>query len=201
LPAARGLVVVISTAAVGTLITVVAGREPGFVLGFCVLVGAVAASFAVRPGAVYRIIPAPALAYLVGAVLAGLIHDRATDTSRTALAISAAQWTASGFLAMTAATLLAILICAVRWGRYWRRYGAFGPQGQVSQRSMDGSRRAASSRSPGGSRSAAGPRSPAGPRGPGGLGNTMSPRNRIGSRNADGTGSPRRRSDPPGPGY
>jgi hypothetical protein len=91
------------------------------VLGVFLIAGAVAAGLAVRPRAVYRIIPAPALAYVTGGVITGLIHDRATDTTRTALAINAAQWVASGFLAMSAATALVIAIGALRWQLSRRR--------------------------------------------------------------------------------
>jgi hypothetical protein len=69
---------------------------------------------------VYLIIPVPALSYVVGATIAGLIHDRADDGSLTGLAVHAAQWIASGFLAMSVATLLAIAITAVRWPRSGR---------------------------------------------------------------------------------
>ena len=84
-------------------------------LGVFLLAGTATAVLAVRPRAAYLIIPVPALAYVVAATIAGLIHDRADDTSHTALAIRAAQWIASGFLAMTAATLLAIAVTAARW--------------------------------------------------------------------------------------
>ena len=74
-----------------------------------------------HPKAAYLIIPVPALAYLAAAILAGVIHDHAADTSHTALAISAAQWIASGFVAMSAATLLAIGVAVVRWAAQRRR--------------------------------------------------------------------------------
>ena len=51
------------------------------------------------------------------ALITGLLHDQGAGVSRTALAVSAAQWIASGFLAMTAATVLAIVATAVRWPR------------------------------------------------------------------------------------
>ncbi len=142
LPAARGVVLQLTSVTVGTVITILAGIEPGLVLGFFLLVGAVAASVAVRPTAVYRIIPVPALAYLAGAVIAGMIHDRATDTSRSALAISAAQWIAAGFLAMTSATGLVILIGAVRWGLHWRRSGDVRRPGQAVARAAAAQREA-----------------------------------------------------------
>jgi MFS superfamily sulfate permease-like transporter len=85
------------------------------------VVGTVAACLAVAPRRAYLIIPAPALAYLVAAIVAGLIHDRATDTSHTLLALNAARWVASGFVAMVAATALAVLIAGVRWLRASRR--------------------------------------------------------------------------------
>jgi hypothetical protein len=63
--------------------------------------------------AVYRIIRCRA--GLCHGHRAGLVGDRAAGTSHTALAVSAAQWIASGFLPMTAATLLAIAVTAIRW--------------------------------------------------------------------------------------
>lgn len=115
----------IGSAALGAVVTVLSGSEPGLVLGVFLVAGTVAGARAVRPRAVYRIIPVPALAYVVAAIVAGLISDRATDTSRAALAISAIQSIASGFLAMAAATVLAIVITAARWPR--RRRGPRGP--------------------------------------------------------------------------
>jgi hypothetical protein len=105
---------VIGGAALGMLVTVATGSEPGVVLGVFLVAATVAAALAVRPCAVYRIIPVPALAYVIAAAIAGLIHDRATHLSHTVIATSAAQWIASGFLAMTAATILAIAMTAAR---------------------------------------------------------------------------------------
>ncbi len=112
-------------AAVGVAATVVTGSEPGALLGICVIIGAAAAVLAVRPTTAYQIIPAPALAYVVAAAVAGSIHDRATDTTRTGLAVGLAQWIAGGFLAMSAATILVIVVAAVRW--IWSRYRSGDP--------------------------------------------------------------------------
>lgn len=110
-----GVCIVVGGAALGALITVLAGTGPGPVLGVSLVAATLAAALAIQPGAVYRIIPVPALAYLVMATVAGLAGDRAAGTSHTALAVSAAQWIASGFLPMTVATLLAIAVTAIRW--------------------------------------------------------------------------------------
>jgi hypothetical protein len=228
LPAGRGIVVVIATTALGTVATIVTGSDPGFVLGFCLVIGAIAASLAVRPGAVYRIIPAPSIAYVVGAFIAGLIHDGGTDASRTALAISAAQWVASGFLAMTTATLLVILIGAVRWGMHSYRANAIDPRVPASARRAaslrsagvprsTGSLRSTGStgvpRSTGSLRSTGSPRSTGNPRSTGGQRSAGAPRSTGSPRgtgsagsparppNAGGTGSRRQPSDPPAPGY
>ena len=108
-------------AAAGLLGTLLTGSDPGVLLGIFLVTGTAAGALAVRPGAAHLIIPVPPLAYVVAATLAGLVHDRAADTSHTALAISAAQWIASGFLAMTAATLLASAVAVVRWAMERRR--------------------------------------------------------------------------------
>ena len=105
----------LSGAALGALITVLAGTGPGPVLGVSLVAATLAAALAIHPRAVYRIIPVPALAYVATVTVAGLIGDRVASTSHTALALSAAQWIASGFLPMTVATLLAIAVTAIRW--------------------------------------------------------------------------------------
>jgi hypothetical protein len=107
--------ILLGGATLGALITVLAGVSPGPVLGASLVAATLAAALAMQPRSVYRIIPVPALAYVVTATVAGLIGDRAASTSYTALAVSAAQWIASGFLPMTAATLLAIAVAAIRW--------------------------------------------------------------------------------------
>ncbi len=104
-------------AGLGALVTVVTRSDPGFLLGLLVVIGTLAGCLAVSPRRAFLIIPAPALSYLVAAILAGLIHDRAADTSRALLAINAARWVASGFLAMVAATVLAVVIAGARWMR------------------------------------------------------------------------------------
>jgi hypothetical protein len=115
LPANRGIVLIAASALVGTLVTVLTRSDPGFALGLLVVIGTIAASLAVRVRGVYWIIPAPALAYLACAVIAGLIHDRAADASSTELTVNAARWIASGFLPMAVATVLAAGIAAFRW--------------------------------------------------------------------------------------
>jgi hypothetical protein len=119
-PGRLGVFAVIASAVLGMLITIAAGAEPGIVLSVCLVLGTVAAALAVRRDAIYLIFPVPALSYSAAAVLAGLIHDRAMDTSRTALALNATQWIASGFVAMSVATALAVAIGGYRWWRSTR---------------------------------------------------------------------------------
>jgi hypothetical protein len=114
LPARSGVWIIVLSAALGLTATVVANREPGDLLGVFLIAGTLLAAIAVRPKAVHMIIPAPALAFLTASVIAGLVHDRATDVTLTAVTVSGLQWIAGGFLAMTAATLLAIALTAAR---------------------------------------------------------------------------------------
>jgi hypothetical protein len=125
LPGSRGVAIVIGSAALGGVLTAASGSVPGILLGIFLVAGTLIAALAVRPPAVYLIIPAPALCYVITALITGLLHDQGAGVSRTALAVSAAQWIASGFLAMTAATVLAIVATAVRWPR--TRRGRRGP--------------------------------------------------------------------------
>jgi hypothetical protein len=122
-PGRLGVFTVIGGAFVGLLITVFIGREPGFIIGLCVILATVIGSLVVRPKAAYMVIPAPALSYFVAAIIAGYARDHASDTSHTALAISGVQWAAREFIPMILATALAILVAATRWGLSLRRSG------------------------------------------------------------------------------
>ena len=115
-PGRLGVAIVVAGAAIGAGATILTGSDPGLLLGLFVVAATIIAATIVATRAAYLIIPVPALAYPVAALLAGYVHDRATvDTSLTGLAVSAIQWIASGFLAMVAATVIAIVIAAGRW--------------------------------------------------------------------------------------
>jgi hypothetical protein len=145
LPARRGIVVMVSAVSIGVIGTLVAGGAPGAVLGVLLIAGSLAAAFGVHFRQGYLLIPVPALAYAVGATVTGMFHDRGADISHTALAVSAAQWFAGGFLWMTVATLGVVAIAAVRW---LARRGEPGP---ASPMAAPGSRpaRSATGMSPG----------------------------------------------------
>ncbi len=115
-----GVCIIVASAAVGTIATMVARSTPGLLLGLFVVAGTVAAALAVRPRAGRVILPVPVLSYLVAALISGVVYSRSGDTSKTALAIGAAQWIADGFFAMTLATVLAVAITTARW-YLWRR--------------------------------------------------------------------------------
>jgi hypothetical protein len=116
-PGRLGVFAVLAAALLGMVITVLAGREPGLILGIFLIAGTIVAALAVRPRATYLIFPVPAPAYAVAALVAGIIHDHGADTSRTALVLNAGQWIAAGFIPMTVATALAVLIAGFRWLR------------------------------------------------------------------------------------
>jgi hypothetical protein len=109
-----GVGIVAGSAALGALVTVMAGSDPGVLLCLIIIIGTICAALAVKPRVVYKVIPAPVLAYLIAAMITGMIHDGAAGSSLTALALGAAQWIASGFIAMIIATLLTIAIALAR---------------------------------------------------------------------------------------
>jgi hypothetical protein len=115
-----GVCIIVASAALGTIATMVTRSAPGPLLGLFVIAGTVAAALAVRPRMGRMILPVPVLAYLVGALTSGIVFNRSAGSSGTALAIGAAQWIANGFFAMTLATVLAVTITAARW-LLWRR--------------------------------------------------------------------------------
>ena len=101
---------------------------PGILLQLLVVAGTATAALAIRPRAGRAIIPVPALSYVAAALLSGIVFDRSVTSSRTVLALDAAQWIANGFFAMALATVLAAGIAASRW-YLWRR-GRPGPRDQ-----------------------------------------------------------------------
>jgi hypothetical protein len=101
-------------ALIGAIGTVATHDDPGFLLGFMIIVGACIAALCIRRKAVYVLIPLPALTYLVLAVLTGYIHDRSLGTSTTALASDFTQWLSGGFTGICVATVLVLLIFGAR---------------------------------------------------------------------------------------
>ena len=110
----RGTLIVVATAVLGAIATVVTKRDPGSLLGWLIVAGTLIAGFAVRPRSAYLLVPVPALAYVVFGLAAGFIRTH-SDPSSSGLAVGAAQWTANGFLIMAAATVLAIVLALGRW--------------------------------------------------------------------------------------
>ena len=133
-----GVCIIVASAAVGTIATMVTRSAPGFLLGLCVEAGTVVAALAVRPRAGRLIFPVPVLSYMVGALISGYVFNRSNGTSGTALAIGAAQWIADGFFAMALATVLAIVIITVRWYRWRHRRPAPPRRPQAAPRPPDG---------------------------------------------------------------
>lgn len=115
-----GVAIVAASTALGASATMLTGKEPGSILGIFVIIGTLAATVAVRPQAGRILLPVPTLAYLVAAMVTGVIYDHSADVSKTALAVDAAQWIANGFVAMLIATLLAVVVVTLRWSS-WRR--------------------------------------------------------------------------------
>jgi hypothetical protein len=137
LPARRGIAVVLSATVIGAVANLIAGGAPGAVLGVLLTVGAAAAAVGVHFRRAYLLIPVPALAYVVAATATGLFHYRGVEISHTALAVSATQWFAGGFLWMAAATIGVIAITSVRWLR--RRHEPDAAASRAGRTSRPGS--------------------------------------------------------------
>jgi hypothetical protein len=113
-----GACVIVGSAVIGAIATIVTKSQPGSVLSLFVLAGTVAAALTVQPRTGRMIFPVPALSYLIAALTAGVVYDRTAN--KTEIAVGAAQWIASGFFVMVLSTLLAIALTTVRW-YMWRR--------------------------------------------------------------------------------
>jgi hypothetical protein len=121
-----GVCIIVASTAIGAIVTMVADTMPGGLLGAFVVIGTIAAALSVRPRAGRMILPVPVLSYLVAALVSGVIYNRGTGSSSTALAIGAAQWIANGFFPMALATVAAIVIIATRW-LLWHRHRRLTP--------------------------------------------------------------------------
>ncbi|HEY2237772.1 MAG TPA: DUF6542 domain-containing protein [Streptosporangiaceae bacterium] len=130
----RGTLIVLATAVLGAIVTVVTKRDPGSVLGWLIVAGTAIAGFAVRPRSAYLLVPVPALAYVVFGLAAGYIRHQSDPSG--GLAVNAAQWIANGFLTMAAATVLAVVIALGR--RLLDRRSAASSSGAGRPRSGSG---------------------------------------------------------------
>jgi len=99
----------------GIIFTLVAGREPGFLLGLFITLSAAIATLGVRRGGVYLFFPLPALFAFVAAILTGEIHDRQLASSTAGTAAGFTQWLAGVFYPMCAATIVVLLVGGARW--------------------------------------------------------------------------------------
>jgi hypothetical protein len=115
LPVKGAILVFAGAVLAGTILTIVMGQEPGFLLGLGLVAGSVAATAAVRRGGAHKFIPLPALAYLVAATLAGMAHDSTNLTTSRQFLLDFLTWIGGSFAAVTAATILVVLIALTRW--------------------------------------------------------------------------------------
>ena len=92
----------------------VSAREPGFLLGFGLIVGSFIASLAIRRHSLYVLIPLPALTYLVLAIVTGYAHDHALGSSTEILGTDFLQWIGGGFSGICVATILVLIVFGTR---------------------------------------------------------------------------------------
>ena len=109
------MLVLAAGALLGIIFTVLAGQEPGNLLGFFIIVGSLAAVLGIQRGKVHLLFPAPALAFFVTAVLAGKVHDAKLGSSTAATGVGFTQWIAGIFFPAVVATILVLLIGGGRW--------------------------------------------------------------------------------------
>jgi hypothetical protein len=99
----------------GIIFTLIAGQEPGGLLGFFIIVGTIAAALGIRRGKVYLLFPAPALAFFVAAIVTGKVHDAKLGSSTAGLGAGFTQWVAGIFFPVVVATIIVLLVGGGRW--------------------------------------------------------------------------------------
>jgi len=136
----------VAAALVGVVITLLTGHDPGFILGFFVVIGAIAATLGVRRGAIYLFFPLPALTLFIASIMVGAVHDRALESAGTAgVRVGFLQWVAAAFLPMCIATVVTLVIGGARWalGRQLvsGNFTTRPPSGPANTRPAPGARR------------------------------------------------------------
>jgi hypothetical protein len=111
----RAVLVLLGFALLSLVGTIVLGRDPGFLIGISLVAGSVIAAIGVQRGAVHRLIPLPALSYLVTITVAGLVHDWGDLNNSKQEITSFLTWIGGAFLGLVAATVLVVLIAFIRW--------------------------------------------------------------------------------------
>ena len=109
------MLVLVACALLGVIFTLVAGQEPGGLLGFFIIVGTIAAALGIQRGKVYLLFPAPALAFFVAAIVTGKVHDAKLGSSTAGLGAGLTQWVAGIFFPAVVATIVVLLVGAGRW--------------------------------------------------------------------------------------
>ncbi len=110
------VLILVAAALLGAVLTLIAGRDPGFLLGFFMIVGTFVAALAVRRGAAYLLFPWPALLLFIAAIMVGSVHDTGLESAGAAgLGAGFTQWVAAVFFPMCVSTILALVIGAARW--------------------------------------------------------------------------------------
>ena len=109
------MLVVAGATVLGVIFTLIAGQDPGAVLGVLVIIGSLAATLGIRRSAVYLLFPLPALALFLGALLAGVVHDSQLASSTAGFGAGSLQWFAGIFFPMVVGTVLVLLTGGGRW--------------------------------------------------------------------------------------
>jgi hypothetical protein len=135
------MLVVAASALIGILLSLAAGKDPGLLLGFFIIVGSIVAVLGIRRDSVYLVFPIPALTLFVSAIVVGKVHDAKLSSSTAGLGAAFLQWIASIFDPAVAATVLVALIGGGRW--------LLGRQLITGQSQLVGSRTATGSARPG----------------------------------------------------
>jgi hypothetical protein len=115
LPARTAMLALAAGTLLGIIFTLMADQEPGTLLGVFIIVGSIAAALVIKRGRIYLLFPAPALAFFVGAIVAGKVHDAKLGSSTAGLASGFTQWIAGIFFPAVIATILVLLIGGGRW--------------------------------------------------------------------------------------
>jgi hypothetical protein len=109
------LLVVAGASVIGVILTLIAGQEPGVLLGVFVILGSLAATLGIRRTAVYLLFPLPALALFLGALATGVVHDSQLASTTAGLGAGSLQWFAGIFFPMLVGTVLVLLVGGGRW--------------------------------------------------------------------------------------
>jgi hypothetical protein len=129
-PTRLAILVLFAASLLGMIATIMIGHDPGFLIGFFLIIGALVAALGIRRRP-HRLIPLPAIFYVVAITVSGSVHDSSVLNGGKEWVTNFLTWIGGAFFALVWATVGIAVIAAIR--------GLLGRRGETWRPSAEGS--------------------------------------------------------------